>query len=233
MKKKTLIQAPSVPLRETPFTSRMYVAGKPLGQPAHPQANVAYVQTRHPHANIPELDCEESVCYNLDLVERCDGQTEDMVNNVTLFDTGIVIKPPEGFYFEIIPSPQLYKSGYMMASSIEVIEPNYRGNIMVPLLKFKDADDLKTPVIGAVKLLARKANYIYMGRADEDIAEEEPRNNSHLEFRGIEGGAPGFSSGSRGDKQKEKIRQNQSSLSSKAVRAAPNRSGKGGSSMFS
>jgi|SRR5208337_1176106 len=163
MKKTKLTQATFVPMKDTPFTSRNYGGGV--------TAPTALVQLMHPHANVPTKNFDESIGYDVELVERCDGRTEDMVNDVTLFDTGLVIKPPEGYYFEVVARRSLYKEGYMLANNIEIIDPCYRGNVIVGLYKFKDGDDLKLP-FGAVQLIPRKAEYIYVGQSDEQLAEE-------------------------------------------------------------
>jgi dUTPase len=163
MKKTKHLQAVQVAMKDTPFTSRNYGGGV--------AAPTALVQLMHPHANVPVKTFDESIGYDVELVERCDGRTEDMVNDVTLFDTGLVIKPPEGYYFEMVARRSLYKEGYMMANGVEIIDPCYRGNVIVALYKFKDGDDIKLP-FGAVQLIPRRAEYIYVGQSDEQLAEE-------------------------------------------------------------
>ena len=163
MKKTKTSPAIFVPMKDTPFTSRNYGGGA--------GAHTALVQLMHPHANVPSKNFDEDIGYDVELVERCDGRTEDMVNDVTLFDTGLVIKPPEGYYFEVVARRNLYKEGYLLAAGVEVIGPSYRGNVVVALYKFKDGDDLKLP-FGAVQLIPRKAEYIYVGHTDEQLAEE-------------------------------------------------------------
>jgi deoxyuridine 5'-triphosphate nucleotidohydrolase len=158
MKKKQLQQTTFVPMSQTPFTSRNY-------------SGTVHVQRVHPHASIPHKQYDTDVGFDMELVARCDGRTEDMVNDVTLFDTGLVVKPQEGYYVEIVARSSLHKFGYLLANSVGVIDPEYRGRIMVPLLKFRDGDDIKLPFKG-VQMIIRKAEYVYVGEADEDIADE-------------------------------------------------------------
>lgn len=54
---------------------------------------------------------------------------------VTLYKTGIAVKPPAGMYFELVPRSSISKTGYMLANSIGIIDPEYRGEILVPLRK--------------------------------------------------------------------------------------------------
>jgi dUTP pyrophosphatase len=61
------------------------------------------------------------------LVER-DG-------NLFLFDTGVRVSPPPGFYFDLVPRSSIYKSGFVLANSVGIIDMTYRGTIKVPLIK--------------------------------------------------------------------------------------------------
>ena len=57
------------------------------------------------------------------------------VGKVTMYGTGIMIQPPTGFYFDMVPRSSIIKSGYMLANSVGVIDQGYTGEIMVPLIK--------------------------------------------------------------------------------------------------
>lgn len=61
------------------------------------------------------------------------------VNKVTLYGTGISVQPPQGWYFELVPRSSIIKSGYMMANSIGIIDQDYTGEIMVPLIKIDES----------------------------------------------------------------------------------------------
>ncbi len=54
-------------------------------------------------------------------------------HNVFLFDTGIQIEPPKGYYTEIYPRSSIYKTDFIQANSVGIIDSGYRGNIMIPL----------------------------------------------------------------------------------------------------
>ena len=54
-------------------------------------------------------------------------------NQVFLGDTGLNIEPPAGFYTQIVPRSSIYKSGFIQANSIGIIDSDYRGNLMVAL----------------------------------------------------------------------------------------------------
>jgi dUTP pyrophosphatase len=160
MKKKQSLQQAQIPLKDTPFTSRSY------GQ------KVIQVELSHPNAKLPIKHHDTDIGYDVNLVERCDGITEDTVGQVTLFNTGLRIKPPEGYYVEIVARSSLYKTGYQLVNSVGIIDPDYRGTIMVPLLKFRAGDDLALPD-DYIQMIVRKAEYAYVGEADEQLGETE------------------------------------------------------------
>lgn len=57
---------------------------------------------------------------------------------VTLYSTGIKVKPPLGYYFILVPRSSITKSGYMLANSIGIIDRSYVGEILVALTKIRD-----------------------------------------------------------------------------------------------
>lgn len=82
-------------------------------------------------AVIPTKAHEEDIGYDLTIIKvfRCiSAQT-------TLYDTGLAMSPPDGFYLEILPRSSLSKTGYMLSNSVGVIDPQYTGNLMVALTK--------------------------------------------------------------------------------------------------
>ena len=59
---------------------------------------------------------------------------EEKKNNIFYIDTGISIKISKGFYVEIVPRSSIVKTNFIMANSIGVIDPDYRGKIFIALL---------------------------------------------------------------------------------------------------
>lgn len=52
---------------------------------------------------------------------------------VAVYDTGIKVKPPPGYYCEILPRSSMSKLGVMLLNSVGVIDPTYRGTLKVCL----------------------------------------------------------------------------------------------------
>ena len=58
-----------------------------------------------------------------------------------LYNTHIQIEPPEGYYIEIVPRSSLCFSDFMLANSIGIIDPGYRGDLKLPLRYIGDLLD--------------------------------------------------------------------------------------------
>ncbi len=96
----------------------------------------------HPDAVIPYKTISSDVGFDLSVVSK----VKDFNNTTSLYDTGLQIKVPEGWYSEIVPRSSLSKSGYMMANSIGIIDNTYRGNLLVALTKIDlDAQPIQFP----------------------------------------------------------------------------------------
>jgi dUTP pyrophosphatase len=50
-----------------------------------------------------------------------------------LYNTQIKVEPPEGYYIEIVPRSSICFSDFILANSIGIIDPGYRGDLKLPL----------------------------------------------------------------------------------------------------
>lgn len=67
-------------------------------------------------------------------------------NGCVLYDTGISVEPPHGFYFDVVPRSSITKTGYVLANSVGIIDRSYVGSIKIALYKLdKDAPDIELP----------------------------------------------------------------------------------------
>ena len=61
------------------------------------------------------------------------------INSKTkLYNTGIKVEIPFGYYMEIVPRSSINKSGYMLSNSIGIIDTSYRGELFISLTKIND-----------------------------------------------------------------------------------------------
>jgi dUTP pyrophosphatase len=76
---------------------------------------------------------------------------------ITLFETGIKVCPPEGYYLEILPRSSITKTGYMLANSVGTIDPTYTGTLKIALVKVDyNLPDITLPFTKC-QLVLRKA----------------------------------------------------------------------------
>jgi dUTP pyrophosphatase len=76
--------------------------------------------------------------------------------NLYFFDTGVRVSPPAGFYFDLVPRSSIYKSGFILANSVGIIDMTYRGTIKVPLIKIRKDKELPELPWRAVQLIPRR-----------------------------------------------------------------------------
>ena len=69
------------------------------------------------------------------------------INSTTnMYDTGIKLDIPIGYYIEIVPRSSIVKSGYILSNNIGIIDCSYKGNLFICLTKIShDAIDITFP----------------------------------------------------------------------------------------
>jgi dUTP pyrophosphatase len=60
-------------------------------------------------------------------------------NKITMFETGVALDIPVGFYVEMAPRSSVSNTGYMLANSIGIIDAGFTGTIKVPLIKVDES----------------------------------------------------------------------------------------------
>lgn len=103
-------------------------------------------------AVIPEKGEAESVGYDLTAISVYKKYGE----KITLFDTGICVQPPEGYYTEILPRSSLSKTGYVLANSVGLIDSSYTGSLKIALIKVDESCPNLVPPFKKCQLILRK-----------------------------------------------------------------------------
>ena len=94
-------------------------------------------------------------------------------------DTGLSIAPERGYYCEVVPRSSIVKSDFMQANGIGIIDPAYRGNILVMLRYLGQEPDgglaQANALVGArvAQLLVRRLEVVEI-KVEESL-EETPR----------------------------------------------------------
>lgn len=98
-----------------------------------------------PTAIDPIRESLSDIGYTLSVVERCDGKVEDEIGRANWFTTHLSVIAPKYHHFELIPHPELDRSGYSFLNSPKII---YDGEeIKIPLVKngAEGTEDLSLP----------------------------------------------------------------------------------------
>ena len=69
---------------------------------------------KHPASIIPSRATPTDIGLDLVAIEKY----KTFPNGTILYDTGISITPPHGYYTEIIPRSSISKTGWMLANSV-------------------------------------------------------------------------------------------------------------------
>ncbi len=89
---------------------------------------VQFKKTRE-DAVIPTRAHPSDVGYDLTVIEYI----KQLHFYTYLYDTGIAVKPPKGYYFEIVPRSSISKTGFFLANNTGVIDPSYTGSCKIAL----------------------------------------------------------------------------------------------------
>ena len=81
---------------------------------------------------------------------------------VFFFDTGISVQVSQGYYAEVIPRSSIVKSDFILANSVGVIDPDYRGRIFVPLRYLGQGD----AGVAAEKMLNKRIAQLIVRRLE-------------------------------------------------------------------
>jgi deoxyuridine 5'-triphosphate nucleotidohydrolase len=100
------------------------------------------VFTADESAVIPSKARYSDAGYDLTIIK----EFKRLTSNTIIYDTGIKLEIPNGYYVEIVPRSSISKSGYILANNVGIIDQGYRGNLYIALAKINDEmPDLTLP----------------------------------------------------------------------------------------
>jgi len=140
------------------------------------QLPVFHVVRMDPRAVIPSKKRASDVGYDLTLISK----VKDLGNRTALYDTGLIIQPPTGYYIEVVPRSSLSKSGYMQSNSLGIIDPNYLDTFKVPLTRVDgvghpsihlddSTDELTLPFTGFQLIIRRPYHGLMVECSRDDL----------------------------------------------------------------
>jgi dUTP pyrophosphatase len=109
-----------------------------------------------PHAVIPTKGTPHAVGYDLTAI----SVYKKLSDKTTLYDTGIIVQPPSGYYTEILPRSSITKTGYFLSNSVGTIDSDYRGRLLIALTRVDDGfPELTLPFTRCQLVLRRHEDY--------------------------------------------------------------------------
>ncbi|MGK0288605.1 MAG: dUTP pyrophosphatase [bacterium] len=101
--------------------------------------------------------------------------------HIFFFDLGISVEPPVGFYTELYPRSSIYKSDFIMANSVGIIDADYRGIVQMVMRYIGTGNGLEE----ATKLIGQRIGQLILKKL-EPITVEIVKNLNDTN-RGIGG----------------------------------------------
>jgi dUTP pyrophosphatase len=135
--------------------------------------SVHFIRDDH-RAVLPTKGTELSIGYDLTVIDTVKKFSE----KTTLFDTGLKVTPPKGYYTEIVPRSSLSKTGYILANSVGIIDEDYRGRLMIALTKVDDSMPDLVPPFTRCQLILRKGYYYKVDDVTEYYKEDNTSRGS-------------------------------------------------------
>lgn len=101
------------------------------------------IQKIHPDAVVPTSGHILDSGFDITIIRVA---KEDFGPGVTLYGTGLIVKPPDGYYLDIVARSSLGKQGYFLSNCVAIIDAQYRGELFIALAKLSpEAKPLQLP----------------------------------------------------------------------------------------
>ena len=124
------------------------------------------------NAVIPSKSRNSDAGFDLTIIKK----VKDLTNVTSLYDTGIKLEIPNGYYVEVFPRSSLSKSGYMLANSVGIIDQGYTGNILIALTRTNGiSEDIKLP-FKCCQMILKKQEYVILEEIKEELLETDRAN---------------------------------------------------------
>ena len=115
--------------------------------------NIQFIKTNQ-NAVQPFKNKYSDVGYNISIIK----QHKVINTNIIMYDTGLQLKIPNGYFAEIVPNQSILKFGYKLTNTI-IINSNYNDNIYINLTQFEEnAMDIEFP-FNCCQLIIKKQEF--------------------------------------------------------------------------
>ena len=98
----------------------------------------------HPAAVAPRKAHDGDAGFDIYIIEKL----EDLTDRTALYDTGVQIQVPPGYYVELVPRSSISRTGYTLANGVGIIDQGYTGNIKAAVTRASPDDTIELPFKG-------------------------------------------------------------------------------------
>ena len=116
---------------------------------------MSFIRFENSDAAKPERATDGSVGFDLSI-----SKLKKFENNVYYYHTGWSVRAPEGYYATIHPRSSLPKTGFMLANSTGIIDPDYQGELIVALVRHDENAQLLQLPYKAVQIIFAPMPYV-------------------------------------------------------------------------
>ena len=96
-----------------------------------------------PGAIAPTKNNETDTGYDLTVID----EWKRVNNNVIIYETGVAVQPPQGYYFDVVLRSSMSKSGWSLANNVGIIDASYTGTLKIALVRLVGGSlEIKLPM---------------------------------------------------------------------------------------
>ena len=118
------------------------------------------------NAVLPTKAHPEDTGYDLTIISIVkDMSIKNSTDVIYMFDTGVSVKPPSGYYIDVVPRSSFSKTGYHFLNSVGIIDATYRGTIRIVIKGDQSLKDINLPYTG-FQMIVRKLEFTSIRQVD-------------------------------------------------------------------
>lgn len=140
-----------------------YFVKMPEFEEIAPRVRVSF--TAENGATFPQKKSCADAGYDISAREKLPAR-EGWSPKVALYSTGIRVSIQNGYYLEMVPRSSLSKSGYMLANGVGIIDSNFAGEILIPLIRIDEDAPEPTLPFRCCQLIVRRQYQIEHTRTE-------------------------------------------------------------------
>lgn len=126
---------------------------------------IKFLKDKNLNGIIPTKANPSDVGYDLTIINL----KKKLGEHTYLYDTGIKVFPPLGYYTQIVARSSISKTGYFLSNNLGIIDPSYQGNLLIALTKYDFTKPDLTLPCKIAQLIITQNNHTISMEIDENI----------------------------------------------------------------